>query len=137
MAPKNNLATIFFAYHEFAEVADFTAFNLNKNQHRILFLAELVPGLTIKQLLETLRISKQAFNVLFRNLAERDLVYLTPDPQDKRSKVINLTPAGLTMITEINRGQAAIIDGILAENNGDWGLALHQLASMYLTHMQE
>ncbi|MFF3502047.1 MarR family winged helix-turn-helix transcriptional regulator [Streptomyces sp. NPDC003247] len=50
------------------------------------------------------------------HLAERGWIDRSPDPADKRSRILRLTPAGRAMLAELSRRTA----DLLAERLGDW-----------------
>ncbi|MER5434084.1 MarR family transcriptional regulator [Streptomyces sp. NPDC002588] len=50
------------------------------------------------------------------HLAERGWIDRSPDPADKRSRILRLTPEGAAMLAELSRRSA----GLLAERLGDW-----------------
>src|SRR5262245_36385258 len=64
-------------------------------------------GARPSELAARLRISKQALNYLLGQLERLDYLERQPDPDDRRSKRVTLTPRGTTAITVI---RAAVSD---------------------------
>lgn len=129
---KNELALFYLAYQEFSQKINIAQFNINKNQHRILFLADYLEIPTVKSLLAIMRISKQAFNKLYRDLNARNLLDTKTLATDKRVKVLVLTTFGQEMIEKINQSQANHFDNLLAKHDDNWQLVLQELAQSYL-----
>lgn len=133
---KNELALFYLAYQEFSQKINIAQFNINKNQHRILFLADYLEIPTVKSLLAIMRISKQAFNKLYRDLNARNLIDTKTLATDKRVKVLVLTTFGQEMIEKINQSQANHFDSLLAKHDDNWQLVLQDLAQSYLNDIK-
>ncbi|MGX4644503.1 MULTISPECIES: MarR family winged helix-turn-helix transcriptional regulator [Holzapfeliella] len=132
MNDKSRLATIFFAYQRFASLIDYGEYGLSKNQHRVLFCLYAIEEVSIKKLLLILGISKQACNVLIRDLMSRDLVYEEKSEKDRRVKILKLTQAGKDLNTKMNAEQIKIVDAIFDETDNDWQKAMEKMADDYV-----
>src|SRR5581483_1452018 len=73
-------------------------------------------GARPSELASRLRMSKQALNYLLGQLEQRGYIERRPDPDDRRSKRIDLTRRGLAIVP--------VIRGAVAEIEQEWGAAL-------------
>jgi DNA-binding MarR family transcriptional regulator len=62
--------------------------------HRILFFVARRPGMSVGELLATLDVTKQALHRPMQELMRAGLLRAEPDPQNRRAKRLDLTPAG-------------------------------------------
>ncbi len=73
-------------------------------------------GTRPSELASRLRMSKQALNYLLGQLEQRGYIERRPDPDDRRSKRIDLTRRGLAIVP--------VIRGAVAEIEQEWEAAL-------------
>src|SRR5882757_6504308 len=68
--PYDLIELLFFAYRDFVGEADLvlTAYGFGRAHHRVLHFVARLPGLTIAELLDILRITKQSLNRVLRDL---------------------------------------------------------------------
>ena len=66
----------FFAYRDFVGDADrlLEAYGFGRAHHRVLYFVSRQPGLTIAELLEILRITKQSLNRVLRELVDKNFI---------------------------------------------------------------
>ena len=67
---------------------------LSRVHHRLLYFIGRNPGVSITQLLEILRVTKQSLNGPLKQLMQRALVVAVAGDQDRRVKRLRLTPRG-------------------------------------------
>jgi DNA-binding MarR family transcriptional regulator len=67
---------------------------LSRVHHRILFCVGRNPGLTVGDLLATLRVTKQAMNAPLRRLIQDGWISAEPPPENRRQKRLHLTERG-------------------------------------------
>ncbi len=87
---------LFFAYRDFTNAADviLDELGLGRAHHRTLHFIGRNPGITVSELLGILRITKQSLARVLSVLVERDYVAQTPGTDDRRQRLLTLTPAG-------------------------------------------
>ena len=76
-APMYDLIELlFFAYRDFVGDADrlLESYGFGRAHHRVLYFVSRRPGLTIAELLEILRITKQSLNRVLRELLEKNFI---------------------------------------------------------------
>jgi DNA-binding MarR family transcriptional regulator len=72
---------------------------------------------TVPQLARARPVSRQHIQMLVNPLVEDGLVELVENPRHRRSKLVQLTPAGKRMVEEIRRREKPVL-GALAEELG-------------------
>ncbi len=87
---------LFFAYRDFVADADASLAELNfgRAHHRVLHFVGRSPGMTVAQLLDILRITKQSLSRVLKDLLEQGYVLQKEGPDDRRQRLLFLTPGG-------------------------------------------
>jgi len=96
-APMYDLIELFFfAYRDFIGDADrlLETYSFGRAHHRVLYFVDRRPGLTIAELLEILRITKQSLNRVLRELVEKNFVEIRAGALDRRRRQLYATPEG-------------------------------------------
>ncbi|MGH8354132.1 MAG: MarR family winged helix-turn-helix transcriptional regulator [Pseudomonas sp.] len=111
------MAAFFFGYQAFTAKADemLARRGLSRVHQRILFFIALHPGLSVKELLTTLGVSKQALNIPLRQLLEMDLVHSDAAAADKRKRLLGLTAEGAKLEQALRREQAKLLQRVFGE----------------------
>lgn len=76
-----------------------------------LHLIDQAGALRVSVLADELTLSASATSRLVDGLVQRDLVAREEDPEDRRAKLLTLTPAGRRFIDTISEGRLATIAG--------------------------
>jgi DNA-binding MarR family transcriptional regulator len=86
----------FFAYRDFVGDADrlLEAYGFGRAHHRVLYFVSRRPGLTIAELLEILRITKQSLNRVLRELVDKNFIEIQAGTLDRRRRQLYATPEG-------------------------------------------
>ncbi|MDH0749706.1 MarR family transcriptional regulator [Pseudomonas sp. GD03842] len=111
------MEAFFFGYQAFTAKADemLDRRGLSRVHQRIVFFIARYPGLSVKQLLSVLGVSKQALNTPLRQLVEMELVLsVTPD-DDKRKRLLQLTAEGARFEESLRREQVKLLQRVFAE----------------------
>lgn len=113
------MEAFFQAYRAFTRKPDETlaALGLARVHHRILFFVASRPGMSVKELLAALGVSKQAINLPLRQLTEMELVDPRPDPQDKRVKRLQLTAEGARLESALHAQQSYLLEQAFAHTD--------------------
>ena len=87
---------LFFAYRDFTNAADviLTEMGFGRAHHRALHFIGRNPGITVSDLLNILRITKQSLARVLGGLVERGYVAQSPGRDDRRQRLLSLTPSG-------------------------------------------
>src|SRR5215208_8181023 len=86
----------FFAYRDFVSDPDriLADFSFGRAHHRVLHFVDRQPGLTIAELLDILRITKQSLNRVLKELIEKDFVTSSTGTSDRRQRLLHSTAKG-------------------------------------------
>ena len=99
---------MYFAYRAFTEPPDrvLAERGLGRVHHRILYFVGRSPGLSVGELVDTLRVTKQALNAPLRQLMEMGLVSAEVAVHDRRVRRLSLSPEGLRLERRLTATQA-------------------------------
>ena len=90
---------LFMAWRDFAGTVDpvLEAHGLGRAHHRALHFIARTPGLTVTDLLTLLGVTKQSLSRALAPLLAQGLVEQTPGRNDRRQRLLQLTPAGASL----------------------------------------
>jgi DNA-binding MarR family transcriptional regulator len=88
---------------------------LSRVHQRIVFFIARYPGLSVKELLTVLGVSKQALNIPLRQLVEMHLVNSVAPDTDKRKRLLELTTEGARFEQSLRREQVKLLERVFAE----------------------
>ena len=111
------MEAFFLGYQAFTAKADemLARRGLGRVHHRILFFIARYPGLSVKQLLSALGVSKQALNIPLRQLMEMQLVQSVTAADDKRKRLLGFTAEGAKLELALRREQAKLLRRVFDE----------------------
>src|SRR6476659_5373721 len=86
----------FFAYRDFVSDPDrlLADFGFGRAHHRVLHFVDRQPGLTIAELLDILRITKQSLNRVLKELICKGFIESRTGTADRRQRLLYVTPQG-------------------------------------------
>jgi DNA-binding MarR family transcriptional regulator len=116
MHPKYDLIELFFfAYRDFTRDADdcLVRYKYGRAHHRVLHFVHRHPGLTVNELLDILKITKQGFSRLFRDLEAQDFITQKEGLTDRRQRLLSLTPKGTALALELSHLQSKRFDRVM------------------------
>jgi DNA-binding MarR family transcriptional regulator len=87
---------LFFAYRDFIADPDkiLAGYGFGRAHHRVLHFVGRSPGMRVQELLDILRITKQSLARVLRELIDQGFVYQVEGEQDRRQRLLYLTPEG-------------------------------------------
>jgi DNA-binding MarR family transcriptional regulator len=90
---------LFFAYRDFVRDADVSLAELGfgRAHHRVLHFVARRPGMTVAQLLDILRITKQSLSRVLKDLLEQGYVLQKEGADDRRQRLLYLTETGTAL----------------------------------------
>jgi DNA-binding MarR family transcriptional regulator len=123
----------FFAYRDFVGDADrlLEAYGFGRAHHRVLYFVSRRPGLTIAELLEILRITKQSLNRVLRELVDKNFIEIRAGALDRRRRQLYATPDCEHLALRLAQVQTRRF-ALALEQLGDWG---EESALAFLTAM--
>ena len=124
---------LFFAYRDFVgdpdEVLSKLAFG--RAHHRVLHFVNRNPGMKVADLLEILNITKQSLGRVLKQLVDQGFVVQKEGAQDRRQRLLYVTPKGETLALKLAGLQTQRINRAFAELSP----GAHEAARRFLTAM--
>ena len=111
----------FFAYRDFVSDPDriLSEYGFGRAHHRVLHFVDRQPGLTIAELLDILRITKQSLNRVLKELIEKDFVQSLTGTTDRRQRLLHATAKGHDLALKLANLQTRRIMRALASLDPD------------------
>ena len=111
------MQAFFFVYRAFTAKADemLARRGLSRVHQRIVFFIAHYPGVSVKELLTLLGVSKQALNTPLRQLIDMNLVRSVAPETDKRKRLLELTPDGVRFERNLRREQVKLLQRVFAQ----------------------
>jgi DNA-binding MarR family transcriptional regulator len=108
---------LFFAYRDFTSDPDqmLAALGFGRAHHRILHFVNRRPGLTVAELLDVLRITKQSLARVLKQMIDTGHVVQVQGPQDRRQRQLYATAKGRALAVSLATPQSRRIARALAE----------------------
>ena len=124
---------LFFAYRDFVSDPDHVLekFGFGRAHHRVLHFVNRNPGMKVADLLETLRITKQSLGRVLKQLVDEGYVVQKEGPDDRRHRLLYVTPKGEQLAMRLAGLQTARITRAL----GGLGPNAHEGARAFLAAM--
>ena len=128
--PYDLIELLFFAYRDFVGGPDriLAEYGFGRAHHRVLHFVLRRPGLTIAELLDILKITKQSLNRVLKELVETGFVEQRTGVQDKRQRHLHTTAAGQDLALRLVQLQAKRINAAL----GDLAPEAAETVALYL-----
>ncbi|MCW2318464.1 MarR family winged helix-turn-helix transcriptional regulator [Rhodoblastus acidophilus] len=97
------IEALFFAYRDFVGDADrlLLRYNFGRAHHRVLYFVDRRPGLSVAELLDLLRITKQSLSRVLKELLDQAYIEQRPGLADRRQRLLFPTEAGHALALEI------------------------------------
>jgi DNA-binding MarR family transcriptional regulator len=107
---------LFFAYRDFISDPDaiLAKSNFGRAHHRVLHFVDRNPGLTVADLLDILKITKQSLARVLKELIDSGLIEQRTGREDRRQRLLYATPAGQALSAGLSAPQATRIKAALA-----------------------
>ncbi len=124
---------LFFAYRDFVGDPDevLSKLGFGRAHHRVLHFVNRNPGMKVADLLEILNITKQSLGRVLKQLVDQGYVVQKEGEQDRRQRLLYVTPKGETLALKLAGLQTQRINRAFAE----LGPGAHEAARRFLTAM--
>lgn len=105
----------FFAYRDFTSDPDqiLAKYGFGRAHHRVLYFVNRLPGLTVAELLDVLKITKQSLARVLKQLIDGGHVVQLQGSRDRRQRELYPTAKGRALTLELARPQSRRIDAAL------------------------
>jgi DNA-binding MarR family transcriptional regulator len=106
---------LFFAYRDFTSDPDqiLSAYGFGRAHHRVLHFVNRMPGLTVAELLDVLRITKQSLARVLKQLIDAGHIVQVTGPRDRRQRELYPTPKGRQLALDLAHPQSQRIAAAL------------------------
>jgi DNA-binding MarR family transcriptional regulator len=106
---------LFFAYRDFVSDPDaiLATSDFGRAHHRVLHFVSRNPGLTVADLLDILKITKQSLARVLKQLVDSGFVEQRTGREDRRQRLLFATPAGEALAKSLSDPQSARIKAAL------------------------
>ncbi len=130
-APAYDLIELlFFAYRDFVADADamLTRYDFGRAHHRVLHFVDRNPDLTVAELLDILRITKQSLGRVLKELIDEGFILQREGDSDRRQRLLRTTEKGAALARDLALLQTRRIQRALEET----GSSAHGVAARFL-----
>jgi DNA-binding MarR family transcriptional regulator len=109
------IEAFFFAYRDFTADADaiLETYDFGRAHHRVLHFVNRKPGLTVAELLDILRITKQSLARVLKQLIDSGHIAQVTGPKDKRQRELYPTEKGRELALKLALPQSRRINTAL------------------------
>ena len=118
---KQLIEKLFTSYRESFSDAKKTLdnYSIGVAHHKVLHLLSMYKGITISELLNKLKVTKQSLNRVLKDLIKLEVIFFKKDEKDTRVKHIFLNEKGEKMFDEIFSTQKKRIYNALLNSSSD------------------
>lgn len=119
---------LFFAYRDFVGDADHVleTFGFGRAHHRVVHFVHRYPGLTVADLLDVLRITKQSLGRVLKQLLDEGYIVQQAGDQDRRQRLLFATAKGEALVAKLAGLQTDRIIRALHELDASGAAAVSQ-----------
>ena len=106
----------FFAYRDFISDPDaiLTKYGFGRAHHRVIHFVDRNPGLTVADLLDILKITKQSLGRVLKQLVDGGFIHQVTGPHDRRQRLLYATVEGRALAARLSEPQSRRIRAALA-----------------------
>jgi len=106
----------FFAYRDFISDPDaiLSKYGFGRAHHRVIHFVDRNPGLTVADLLDILKITKQSLGRVLKQLVDGGFIHQVTGPHDRRQRLLYATVEGRALAARLSEPQSRRIRAALA-----------------------
>jgi DNA-binding MarR family transcriptional regulator len=108
---RQSIELLFFAYRDFTAGPDniLKEYKFGRAHHRVIHFIGRNEGMTVSELLDILRITKQSLSRVLSTLIDRGFVEQRPGKVDRRQRLLYLTKEGQQLEQKLSRVQRDLV----------------------------
>lgn len=108
---RQGIELLFYAYRDFTAEPDaiLAEYGFGRAHHRVIYFVGRNPGMTVSELLDILRITKQSLSRVLGQLVEEGFITQRPGVRDRRQRLLELTEKGTELERQLTERQRARI----------------------------
>src|SRR4029450_8240440 len=120
---------LFFAYRDFVSDPDalLEQLGFGRAHHRVVHFVGRDPGMTVAQLLDILRITKQSLGRVLKDLIDEGYVFQKEGETDRRQRLLHLTEAGEELRQRLMAPQMSRIRRAVSEASGNGSSSMRDI----------
>jgi len=105
---RQAMELLFFAYRDFTREADkiLESYHFGRAHHRVIYFVGRDPGMSVKDLLKILSITKQSLSRVLSQLVDEGFIEQRTGMNDRRQRLLHLTPKGRTLEHDLSKNQS-------------------------------
>lgn len=118
---RRGIELLFYAYRDFTAEPDamLARHRFGRAHHRVIYFVGRSPGLTVSDLLKTLRVTKQSLGRVLGQLVRQGFVERRMGDADRRQRRLHLTEKGIELERRLSENQRARIARAYREAGAD------------------
>jgi len=104
---RQGIELLFYAYRDFTAEPDaiLAKHMLGRAHHRVIYFVGRYPMISVSELLDILRITKQSLSRVLSELVRQGFVAQQPGQRDRRQRLLQLTPKGSELERTLSESQ--------------------------------
>ena len=108
---RKAMELLFFAYRDFTAEPDsiLARYDFGRAHHRVIYFVGADAGMSVSDLLAILKITKQSLSRVLGQLLREGFIEQQTDTQDRRRRLLFLTPKGQELETLLTDKQTSLI----------------------------
>jgi DNA-binding MarR family transcriptional regulator len=108
---RQGIELLFFGYRDFTARADqiLAAYDFGRAHHRVIYFVGRNPGMTVSDLLDILKITKQSLSRVLSQLVREGFIIQRPGVTDRRQRLLSLTEKGAELEHRLTEDQRALV----------------------------
>ena len=108
---RQGIELLFFAYRDFTAEADavLAVLGFGRAHHRVIYFVGRKPGMTVSELLDILKITKQSLSRVLGQLVREGYIVQRPGTSDRRQRLLELAPKGAELERRLTEDQRALV----------------------------
>lgn len=118
---REGIELLFFAYRDFTARPDsiLAELGFGRAHHRVIYFVGRNPGITVKELLAILKITKQSLARVLRQLVQKAFIEQRQGTHDRRQRLLYLTSDGADLERRLSEDQRERIARAYREAGAD------------------
>ena len=108
---RQGIELLFYAYRDFTAEADamLAELGFGRAHHRVIYFVGRKPGMTVSELLDILKITKQSLSRVLGQLVREGYIVQRPGTADRRQRLLELAPKGAELERRLTEDQRALV----------------------------
>jgi DNA-binding MarR family transcriptional regulator len=104
---RQGIELLYFAYRDFTAEPDemLAEYGFGRAHHRVIYFVGRHPGLSVSELLDILKITKQSLSRVLSQLVEQGFILQRTGETDRRRRLLELTEKGVELERRLSENQ--------------------------------